>query len=139
MFQEVKFVQFLGGTDIEDAITQAIHYAKKTNSEVKFDFNGVKMSVYEESDVQQELKYYKKQIKHQAKQTRKELEQTKEQEVETIYKCKLIMSGFCRSCREDSNFNVAFVADELDFIIRSELTCTKCSKIHKFDERFKYE
>lgn len=57
---------------------------------------------------------------------------------ETIYNCKLIMQGTCRSCNHDSDFNVAFVTNGINEIVRSELTCRKCKNVQKYLEFDEY-
>ena len=62
--KEIKEVEFTPGTDLEDAIREAIGLAKRENCIVKFSFNGVPMQIYEYSDITEEVSgYFKSQEK----------------------------------------------------------------------------
>ena len=47
-YDEIKFIKFWRGTSIEDACKEAIRISSDENCIVKFNFNGIEMSVDEE-------------------------------------------------------------------------------------------
>ena len=57
---EIKHFNVLAGTDIKDAVIEAIRIAEEFNCLVKFDFNGVKMEIYNFSEFMEEVNYYHK-------------------------------------------------------------------------------
>ena len=44
-YNEIINIEFLGGTDIDVACTEAVELSKKRNAIVNFSFNGIKMEV----------------------------------------------------------------------------------------------
>lgn len=59
---EVKTYEFLAGTDIREAISEAIEIAKKEGCIVNFKFNGVDMRIFSGSDIDEEIKHYYKKL-----------------------------------------------------------------------------
>lgn len=59
----IQFIEFLAGTDIEDAIKKSIDLAYLNSSIVKFTFNGVEMRICEYSILKDRLSYYHEWLK----------------------------------------------------------------------------
>jgi len=60
---EIKIFDVLAGTDIKDAIEEAIIIAETKKCVVEFDFNGVRMKIYDFSDRQMMIDYYGRRLK----------------------------------------------------------------------------
>ena len=45
-YNEIRFIEFLAGTELEDACRTALELALRKDIIVKFNFNGVEMKVY---------------------------------------------------------------------------------------------
>jgi hypothetical protein len=57
-FTEIKDFDVLAGTDIKDAVIEAIKIADRDNCCVRFDFNSVEMKIYCFSDKKDMVDYY---------------------------------------------------------------------------------
>lgn len=57
---EIKEFNVLAGTSIEEAIKEALEIANCIDCIVKFNFNNVEMIIYNWSDLEGEIEYYRR-------------------------------------------------------------------------------
>ena len=62
VYDEVKYIEIVAGTEIQEAVREAIKLAKRENVIVKFNFNGVELSVTQHDDVEELVDYYHRQL-----------------------------------------------------------------------------
>jgi len=62
VWNEVKTIEFMVSTEISEAVETAIKLAKDTGATVKFNFNGVEMSVSQYSDKKDHFEYYHRKL-----------------------------------------------------------------------------
>ena len=67
-FAEIKHFDVCPGTDITEAVEEAISLAEKNDCVIMFDFNGIEMKVYDFSEVKMMVDYYHRKL------TNKEIE-----------------------------------------------------------------
>jgi hypothetical protein len=60
---EIKDYDVLAGTDIREAVEEAIKLTELNKCVVRFDFNGVEMKVYHFSEVKNLVDYYYRRLK----------------------------------------------------------------------------
>jgi hypothetical protein len=60
---EIKEFQVLAGTDIKEAIEEAIKIATENNCIVRFYANSIEMIIYDFSDIKENIDYYGKRLK----------------------------------------------------------------------------
>lgn len=62
-YTPIQYIEILAGTDIKNAIKEAIDLAYSNRCIVKFNFNGIEMKIYYFSTVDEKHEHYLKQIK----------------------------------------------------------------------------
>lgn len=62
-FKEIKDFDVIAGTDIKEAVKEAISIAERYECVVRFNFNGVEMKIYEFSNVKEEAEYYGRRLR----------------------------------------------------------------------------
>jgi hypothetical protein len=64
---EIKYFEVLAGTTIKDAVGETLTIAKENDCVVKFDFNGVEMTVYKWDNLEDVINYYYKELNNAEK------------------------------------------------------------------------
>jgi hypothetical protein len=65
--KEIKVFDVLAGTDITEAIEEALKIANENNCIVLFNFNGIEIKVYHFSNVKEEVNYYHRRLEEKMK------------------------------------------------------------------------
>ena len=66
-FIEIKDYRVLAGTEIKEAIEEAITLAMLNKCIVRFNFNSVEMEIYDFSNVMQQVEYYGRRLNENLK------------------------------------------------------------------------
>ena len=61
-FTEIKHFDVCPGTDITEAVEEAIYLAEKNDCVIVFDFNGIEMKIYDFSEVEIMVEHYHRKL-----------------------------------------------------------------------------